>query len=211
MDKEFYLIECLLDPSEDNSFSLLDENTGENKATVVIKNGEVGIYFEDGEIEEFGSDFSGMINRVNELGYKFNKLMNGNHRWRKYNPNPKSRNIGDCTLRSYCAAFGITWEQAFDIASNVAKKNSSMIQYVSDKVLTEEFKCTVDENYNKKKVKSKDRITVNNFAMTHPYGTYILHVRTHQVTVKDGEYWDSWDSGDKKVDTVYIPPKKINI
>ena len=211
MDKEFYLIECLLDPSEDNSFSLLDENTGENKATVVIKNGEVGIYFEDGEIEEFGNDFSGMISRVNELGYKFNKLMNGNHRWRKYNPNPKSRNIGDCTLRSYCAAFGITWEQAFDIASNVAKKNSSMIQYVSDKVLTEEFKCIVDENYNKKKVKSKDRITVNNFAMTHPYGTYILHVRTHQVTVKDGEYWDSWDSGDKKVDTVYIPPKKINI
>lgn len=211
MDKEFYLIECLLDPSEDNSFSLLDKNTGENKATVVIKNGEVGIYFEDGEIEKFGSDFSGMISRVNELGYKFNKLMNGNHRWRKYNPNPKSRNIGDCTLRSYCAAFGITWEQAFDIASNVARKNSSMIQYVSDKVLTEEFNCTVDENYNKKKVKSKDRITVNNFAMTHPYGTYILHVRTHQVTVKEGEYWDSWDSGDKKVDTVYIPPKKIKI
>ena len=78
-------------------------------------------------------------------------------------------------------------KKAFDIASRVAKANASMIQYVSDKVLTEEFGCVKDENYNKKTVKNKDRITVNNFAMTHPYGTYILHVRQHQVTVKDGE------------------------
>ena len=208
MDKVFYVIESLLDPTEDNSFSLVDETSGENKATVVIKDGKAGIYFESGDIEDFGDDFGRMLARVKELDLKFIKLMNGNHRWHKYNPNPKSRNIGDCTLRSYCAAFGITWEKAFDIASRVAKANSSMVQYVSDKVLVEEFGCTVDENYNKKKVKGKDRITVNNFAMTHPYGTYILHVRQHQVTVKDGEYWDSWDSGDKKVDTVYLPPKK---
>ena len=202
MDKVFYVIESLLDPSEDNSFSLVDEITGENKATVVIKDGKVGIYFESGEIEEFDNDFEKMIERVKELNLKFIKLMNGNHRWKKYNPNPQSRNIGDCTLRSYCAAFGITWDKAFDIASKIAKDNASMIQYVSDKVLTEHFECTLDEEY--KKVKAKDRITVNNFAMTHPYGTYILHVRQHQVTVKNGEYWDSWDSGDKKVSKIYI-------
>ena len=111
-------------------------------------------------------------------------------------------------MRSYCAAFGITWDKAFDIASRVAKENSSMIQYVADKVLIDEFNCTVDEKYNKKKVKGKDRITVNEFAIAHPYGTYILHVRSHQVTVKNGEYWDSWDSGDKKIDTVYLLPTK---
>ena len=44
--------------------------------------------------------------------------------------------------------------------------------------------------------------------MTHPYGTYVLGVRQHAVTVKNGEYWDSWDSGDKKVDTVYIVKNK---
>lgn len=207
MDKVFYVIKSVLDPTEDNSFSLTDEK-GDNRATVVIKSGKSTIYFEDGKVEEFDDDFESMIEFVDDCDWKFNKLMNGNHRWHKYNPNPKSRNIGDCTLRSYCAAFGIEWNEAFDIASRVAKANSSMIQYVADKVLTEEFGCTVDENYNKKKVKGKDRITVNNFAMTHPYGTYILHVRSHQVTVKNGEYWDSWDSGDKKVDTVYIPPKK---
>lgn len=206
MDKVFYVIESLLDPTEDNSFSLVDETSGENKATVVIKDGKAGIYFEDGRIEEFDEDFDKMLARVKELDLKFIKLMNGNHRWKKYNPNPKSRNIGDCTLRSYCAAFDIDWDKAFDIASKIAKENSSMIQYVGDKVLVEYFGCTRDEEY--RKTKAKDRITVNNFAMTHPYGTYVLHVRCHQVTVKNGEYWDSWDSGDKKVDNIYFVNNK---
>ena len=34
---KFYVIESLLDPTEDNSFSLVDESTNDNKATVVIK------------------------------------------------------------------------------------------------------------------------------------------------------------------------------
>ena len=200
----FFIIEELVDPNEDNSFSLVDDNR-ENKATCVIKDKKVSIYFENGDIEEFGDDFDSMLKRVDELNYKFIKLMNGNHRWHKYNPNPKSRNIGDCTLRSYCAAFDISWDKAFDIASKIAKENASMIQYVADKVLIDHFNCEIDESFSK--VKAKDRINVNNFAMTHPYGTYILHVRSHQVTVKNGEYWDSWDSGDKKVDKVYIVKK----
>ena len=42
MDKVFYVIESLLDPTEDNSFSLVDEASGENKATVVIKDSKAG-------------------------------------------------------------------------------------------------------------------------------------------------------------------------
>lgn len=205
MDKILYVIETYLDPKEDASYSLITED-GENKATLVIKDEKVAIYFEDNTIENFDEDFSQMLARVQELNLKFMKLQNGNNRWKKYNPNPKSRNIGDCTLRSYCAAFDIDWEKAFDIASRVAKEQSSMIQYVADKVLIDHFGCTKDMEY-KKNTKPKDRITVNEFAMTHPYGTYILHVRQHQVTVKNGEYWDSWDSGDKKVDNIYFVKK----
>lgn len=205
MDKKYFVISEVVDSTEDNSFSLVNDNV-ENMATVVIKDKKAGIYYEDGTIEDFGEDIESLLDRVRNLGWRFIKLMNGNHRWRKYNPNPQSRNIGDCTLRSYCAAFGIEWNEAFDIASRIAKENSSMVQYVAEKVLTEHFNCTVDEEY--KKTKAKDRITVNAFAMTHPYGTYVLHVRSHQVTVKNGEYWDSWDSGDKKVDRIYYLPKK---
>jgi hypothetical protein len=205
-EKTFF-INSAIDFSESGTYSLVD-NTLSNKATLVISDEKAKVYFESGAPEmDFGTDYEYCIQFIKDNALTVVKLMSGDKRWKEYNPNPKERNIGDCTLRSYCAAFNISWDKAFDIASRVAKENSSMIQYVADKVLTEEFNCVVDEKYNKKTVKGKDRITVNEFAMSHPYGTYILHVRQHQVTVIDGVYWDSWDSGDKKVDTVYIPPK----
>lgn len=207
MNKEttFY-VNHAVDISEDATYSLVDSNL-DNRASVVIKDKHMIVYFESGAPQMEFDDFDEVIKFVEDNELTFVKLLAGNKRWKEYNPNPKERNIGDCTLRSYCAAFGISWDKAFDIASKVAKENSSMIQYVADKVLTEEFNCVVDEKYNKKTVKGKDRITVNEFAMSHPYGTYILHVRQHQVTVINGIYWDSWDSGQKKVDTVYIVPK----
>jgi len=208
MNKEttFY-VKHAVDISEDATYSLVNSEL-ENRATVIIKDSKMTVYFESGAPEMNFDDFNDLITFVEDNELTFVKLLEGNKRWKEYNPNPKERNISDCTLRSYCAAFGISWDKAFEIASKVAKENASLIQYVSDKVLTEEFNCVVDEKYNKKTVKGKDRITVNEFAMSHPYGTYILHVRQHQVTVINGMYWDSWDCGKKKVDTVYIVPKK---
>jgi len=206
-EKTLY-VNSAIDFSENGSYSLVDSSLN-NNAMVVITDEKVKVYFENGDPEmDFGTDYQRLVDYANENNLTFVKLMSGDKRWKEFNPNPKERNIGDCTLRSYCAAFGISWDKAFDIASKVAKENSSMIQYVADKVLVEEFNCVVDEKYNKKTVKSKDRIKVNEFALSHPYGTYILHVPKHQVTVINGEYWDSWDSGDKKIDTVYIVPKK---
>ena len=206
-EKTLY-VNSAIDFSENGSYSLVDSSLN-NNAMVVITDEKVKVYFENGDPEiDFGTDYQRLVDYANENNLTFVKLMSGDKRWKEFNPNPKERNIGDCTLRSYCAAFGISWDKAFDIASKVAKENSSMIQYVADKVLVEEFNCVVDEKYNKKTVKSKDRIKVNEFALCHPYGTYILHVRQHQVTVINGEYWDSWDCGEKKVDTVYNVPKK---
>lgn len=207
--EKYFTINEVINFEENNMFILIDERLN-NKATVVIKDEVITVYYSNGTTEDFGSDYNKLLDKVDELGYKFIKLTNADHRWFEFNPNPKGRKIGDCTLRAYCAAFNIEWEEAFDIASEIAKENSSLIEYVSDKVIREHYGYEVDPDYNKKKVKAKDRMTVNDFAVTHPYGIYILGVRKHLVTVKDGEYWDSWDSGDKKVDTVYIINKPEN-
>ena len=202
MNEKKFLINELVDLTENNSFSLVNDEM-ENQATVLIKDEQITIYFENKTQEDFGSDYNALLDRVNDLGYHFVKLMNGAHRWHEYNPNPNSRNIGDCSLRSYCAAFGITWDEAFDIAAKVAKRDKFMLNdgKVCKTIITEEFGAEVDEKY--AKTKAKDRITVNEFAMTHPYGTFILSIRGHLVCVKDGEYWDSWDSGEKKVVNIY--------
>ena len=201
--EKYFTINEVINFEENNMFILIDDNLN-NRATVVIKDEVITVYYPNGDVDDFGSNYNKLLEKVDELNYKFIKLTNAEHRWFKFNPNPKNRNIGDCTLRAYCAAFDIEWDDAFDIASEIAKENSSLIEYVSDKVIKDHFGYDVDPDYNKKKVKAKDRITINDFAISHPYGTYILGVRKHLVTVKDGEYWDSWDSGDKKVDTVYI-------
>ena len=207
-EKNVFYVNYAVDCTEDATYSLVDKMLS-NRATAVIKDSKVTVYFESGAPEMKFEDFNEFVGFSIDNELTFVKLLAGNKRWKEYNPNPKDRNIGDCTLRSYCAAFGISWDKAFDIASKVAKENSSMIQYVADKVLTEEFNCALDETYNKKTVSSKNRITVNEFALSHPYGKYIVQVRSHQVAIIDGMYWDSWDSGEKKITDVYIVPKKV--
>lgn len=195
-------VNYVIDFKENASYSLVDDEY-HNVSTAVIKDENITVYFKDGTLpQEFGQNVDRFMEYINNNDLMFIKLTADKH-WHEYNPNPKGKNIGDCTLRAYCAAFNISWEEAFDIASEIAKENGSMIQYVTDKVLTEHFECKLDDKYNKKTVKPKERITVGEFATTHPYGIYILHMRSHVVTLRNGEYWDSWDSGDKKIDAVY--------
>lgn len=202
MDNKIKVVKYAIDFTENASYSLVDENF-ENVSTAVIKDENVTVYFKDRSTpQEFGNKVNSFMNYIEENNLMFIKLTSDKH-WHEYNPNPKGKNIGDCTLRAYCAAFDISWEEAFDVASEIAKENGSLIQYVAEKVLVDHFGCTLDDKYNKKVVKQKDRITVAEFATTHPYGIYILHMRNHLVTLRNGEYWDSWDSGDKKVDAVY--------
>jgi hypothetical protein len=44
-----------------------------------------------------------------------------------------------------------------------------------------------------------DCYTVRDFCEEHPKGTYVLGLNGHVVTVKDGNWYDIWDSGDETV------------
>ncbi len=41
--------------------------------------------------------------------------------------------------------------------------------------------------------------TVEDFCIEHPKGTYVLGTGTHAVCVKEGFYYDSWNSGNETV------------
>ena len=203
------IVNYALNLDENASYSLVDSDFI-NHATLVVKDGLSKMYFEDGsEPIDFDDDIKRMMDFINTKNWYFSKMISGNHRWYKYNPNPKGKNTGDCTIRAYCAAFDIDWNEAYDVASKISKENGFILDdaKVVPKILINHFGCEIDEKYNKKVIKAKDRITINTFAMGHPYGTYVLHIHGHIVTCKNGEYWDSWDSGEKKVDTVYIVKK----
>ena len=206
-DEEFKLtkdnarhIPQIINIEENCTMTLVDRNLN-NVGTVVVKEKKISLYTEDDEVTDF-KDFDALLQHVNDHDLSFYKFIDANHRWHEYNPNPKKKNVGDCSLRAYCAAFGWTWEEAFEKSSEIAKDEAIMMDThkTCEKVMEGEG-YVLDEEF--KKSKRKD-LTVNEFALTLPYGTYFLNTHGHLLCVKDGEYWDSWDSGKKKVRRIYI-------
>lgn len=112
--------------------------------------------------------------------------------WRYFNPNPRGLNVGDCTVRSICAATGLDWHTVHkalcDLSGDMADMPSADRVWWS---LLEQF------GFRQKRMidRCPDCYTVADFSEDHPRGIYILGPHEHAVTVIHGDYWDSWDSG----------------
>lgn len=110
-----------------------------------------------------------------------------------YQPNPSRKSVGDCTVRALSKALGQTWEQT----------------YVG--LTLEGFLCgdlpNADDVYGhylhrrgfRRHMIPDDGLgdyTVENFTQDNPVGTFVLSIPgRHVLTVVDGRYFDSWDSG----------------
>ena len=112
------------------------------------------------------------------------------------NPNPKDLKIGDCVIRSICIAENKSWEEIYlDLMAkcfelkDIPTSNEAWSKYL------------MSIGYKRHIVPDTcpDCYTVADFAKDNPTGTYILATGTHTVTVKDGNYYDTWDSGDKAI------------
>lgn len=202
MAQKTFKINEVINIEENNTLSLINENL-QNMGTVVIKDLNVDVYYPNGEHEDYKQDFQKLLDKVEENGWCFIKLLKGDTRWKEFNPNPKAKRVDDCSIRAYCKANDLSWDEAFDIACKVAKEEKDIINSgkVCHKIITEKLGWTLNEE--SKKVKTKDRETVQEFCLKHNYGKYILHVRGHLVTVVDGFFYDTWNSGEKKVTHFY--------
>lgn len=111
-----------------------------------------------------------------------------------YNPNPAGNLVGDCVIRSISKATGKTWDESFAdlMATAYELKDMPTVNYV----WTAYLKHNGFVGYMIPDT-CPDCYTVRDFAMDHPYGTYILGTGSHAVAVCDGDYYDSWDSGDE--------------
>ena len=120
--------------------------------------------------------------------------------WRYFNNNPKKLNVGDCTVRALCAATGMDWYTAHkalcDLSADLADMPSADRVF---RALLEQF------GFSKQRLidKCPSCYTVADFAREHQRGVYILGPHEHVVAVIDGDWWDSWDSGNT-VPTYYF-------
>lgn len=110
----------------------------------------------------------------------------------EYNPNPDKNDVGDCVIRALSKVTNQDWDTTYlDMAvlgffiKNMPSANVAWMEYLSNRG----FKRYIIPDT------CPMCYTVKQFAEDHPVGTYVLSTGTHVVAVEDGNYYDSWDSG----------------
>ena len=119
--------------------------------------------------------------------------------YKYYQPNEKDHadEFGDCQIRALAKAMDCSWLEAFDKANAICREEQDSLIFDCPVDIRKRMLDKLGFDYhgisNKRGTK---RPTVKSFAREHKTGTYICAVAHHEVTVVDGYYYDTWDSGD---------------
>ena len=125
-------------------------------------------------------------------------LQQNEHLFRYTNPHPNDKSVGDCVKR------------AITLCSNQPYETVAL-------ELNRYKKVTKAKNYNERgnwvpyiekvlhwqKLNGYQNVKVCEFAKQKPYGTYLIKVRGHLTTVKNGLILDTWHCGFKAINRVW--------
>lgn len=114
--------------------------------------------------------------------------------WKYYNPNPVRSDAGDCTIRALTLALNMSW---IDVFWDICKFAASKGDIPSSNLIWGEYL----ENHGFQVYRIPNTCplcyTIRDFCRDNPKGLFVLGTGSHVVTVMDGDYYDTWDSGDK--------------
>lgn len=114
--------------------------------------------------------------------------------WINYNVNPISARVEDCAIRAVSVALDVSWDDAFDMIADNAKAMGSVMHNDAawGSVLRQHgFERAIIPNT------CPDCYTVRDFCAEHPKGRFVLGTGSHAVAVINGNYVDTWDSGNE--------------
>ena len=115
--------------------------------------------------------------------------------YRFFNNNPLGRrSVGDCSVRAVSKALGVSWDEAHDMLADMSKQMGTIMN--DNDVISAVLRMN---GFYKENLPCIDCYTVREFACDNPVGTYVLGTGNHVVTVIDGNFYDTWRSGDESV------------
>ena len=114
--------------------------------------------------------------------------------YRFFNPNPEGQYADDCVVRGIILLTNSDWDSVYMrlclqgfMMHNMPSSNRVWGGYLHDIG----FKRYIIPNT------CPDCYTVSDFCIDNPVGDYLLATGTHVVAVRDGDYYDTWDSGNE--------------
>lgn len=112
--------------------------------------------------------------------------------WQTCNLNPFGKHVGDCVVRALSLALDQDWDTTY---LELMSQGFSMKDMPSSNAVWGQY--LKNKGYKRYIIPDEcpDCYTVAEFCTDNPQGVYILGTGTHVVTVKDGNYYDTWDSG----------------
>ena len=111
-----------------------------------------------------------------------------------FNPNPLNLSVGDCTIRAISRVTGMDWKETY---LRLLIQGYIMYDMPSANRVWEEFLKSLGFSKYLLPDSCPNCYTVKDFCQDFPVGEYILGTGEHVIAVIDGNYYDSWDSGNE--------------
>jgi len=112
----------------------------------------------------------------------------------RFNANPSGRRTTDCVIRAIAVLTDRSWDDTYIDIFNWGF-------YLKDMPSANKLWGSYLRTHGFKQIQLPDSCpdcyTVRDFCNDHPFGRYLLATGTHVVAVIDGNYIDTWDSGDE--------------
>lgn len=108
------------------------------------------------------------------------------------NPNPNYFHVGDCVIRAISVITGKSWEKIY---SELAVKGLQMYDMPSSNAVWGAYLSDLGYVKDVLPCDYPNCFTVAEFCKNNPQGEYILATGSHVIAVKNGDYFDIFDSG----------------
>ena len=100
--------------------------------------------------------------------------------YKYFNPNPSGKRVGDCVIRGISFLTSQDWEKTY---LGITLQGYEMFDMPSSNAVWAEY--------------LRRRGYRRDFCKDNPHGKFLLATGSHVVAVKDGDYFDAWDSGNE--------------
>lgn len=116
------------------------------------------------------------------------------------NLNPRNNRVGDCVIRALAKAMGMTWD---DVAIDLSMMMVTHKDMPSSNALWGEYLSLNGFRRGILPTDCPNCFTIHDFCNMYPAGTFVVGTGSHVVAVIDGNYFDTFDSGNELVAFYY--------